>query len=81
MEILKTKIQVKIYGQDFELKPPTARKAIELSKALKGNEDDLVMFDISTQFLVDCGLPKETCEELELEHMLKVIEMMTSKKK
>lgn len=81
MELIKTKISVKIYGVDYELEAPKALESAEfidsINKEKLSNKD---MISKTHAFLVKMGLPKAVCEDLELEHLNKLIEFITKKK-
>jgi hypothetical protein len=82
MEITKTQIELKAFGQDYKLCPPPARSVAEFKKELTlAGEDDVLLVEIASRFLEKCGLPKDVCEQLELDHMHKLIELVSAKKK
>lgn len=81
MEITKSELKVKVFGNDYSLKKPTARKAAELKKELEGEKDEVQMVELTCKFLNDCGLPEEATKELEIEHLHALIEAISSKKK
>ena len=81
MEIAKTKIQVKAFGQDIELSPPNALKVAKYKKeidAIKGDDEALILK--SHELLKSCGLSEEICNDLEIHHITKLIEMISVKK-
>lgn len=82
MEFLRTEIELKAFGKEFKLNPPTALKAASFKKELDAinKEDDLAMLQKSLDFVVSCGLDKETAEQLEIHHITKLIEALTVKK-
>jgi hypothetical protein len=81
MELVKTKINVKLYGQDYALEAPKALEAAEFIDSVSGAKlTNKEMITKTHNFLVKMGLPKEVCEDLELEHLNKLIEFITKKK-
>lgn len=82
LEIAKTEISLKAFGTEYKLSPPTARKVASFKKdIMAAGEDDVTLVEISAKFLEECGLPKDVCDQLELDHMHKIIEMVATKKK
>lgn len=81
LEINKTQIELKVFGNEYKLVPPTARKVAQFKKQLDEQKEDVEMISLAEQFLSECGLPKEVCEELEMEHLAKVIDLISGKKK
>jgi hypothetical protein len=82
MEIVKTQIELKAFGKDYILSPPTARKAAVLKKQInESKEDELKSLEVAVEFLVECGLPKDVCDQLEMDHLGQLITLITSKKK
>ncbi|MCA9313678.1 hypothetical protein KDA08_05210 [Candidatus Saccharibacteria bacterium] len=70
----KTKVDVKIYGQQFELKKPTV-KQIELLQehtSLDGKSES-EQFRSVCEFLDILGLPKEFSKEMEIGHLLQLV--------
>jgi hypothetical protein len=80
MEILKTQIDVKIFGVDHNLKPPTALAVAKFKKSLDGEKDEEVIVQKSIDFLVAAGLPNEVAVELEIHQFTKLIELISVKK-
>lgn len=82
LEINKTEIELKVFGKEYKLIPPTARKVVQFKKQMDSKkDDDTSMVDVAVEFLVDCGLPKDVCDQLEMDHLAKVIDLISSKKK
>lgn len=82
MEIVKTKIKVKVFEQEYNLAAPKAIEAAEFVDAVspenKLKNSDMVQ--LTSGFLVKMGLPADVCAELELEHLQKLVEYITKKK-
>jgi hypothetical protein len=81
MELVKTKINVKLYGKDYDLEAPKALEAAEFIDSVSGEKQtNTEMISKTHAFLVKMGLPKKVCEDLELEHLNQLIEFITKKK-
>lgn len=76
----KTVYKVGIYGKDYEIRKPTVREAEQMRKAVKGagDEPELAIF---SKFLAHLGLPEEVCENMEMDHFVKLTEYLLSGKK
>jgi hypothetical protein len=82
MEIVKTQIELKAFGKDYTLSPPTARKVALFQKQIgEAKENELQTVEIAAEFLVECGLPKDVCDQLEMDHLGQLITLISSKKK
>lgn len=82
LELNKTTIPVKIYGQAFELRPVTVKER-ELFSKIGDSSDQKVMIENSMELLKSVGLSQEIVEQLELDHMAQIITYISesSKKK
>ena len=81
MEIVKTKIKIKVFGEDYDLKAPKAIEAAEFVDSIEDKKlNSKQMVELTTGFLIKMGLPKEVCEELELDNLKQVVEYITKKK-
>jgi hypothetical protein len=82
MEIAKTNIEVSIYGEKYQLKAPKALEAAEFIDSINGEVklSNKEMIIKTQEFVIGMGLPKSICEDLELDHLNKVIEFITKKK-
>ena len=84
LNIEKTNVEAKIYGKKYELKLPTVAQAqkyatfsADLSEEDKGDSLEKMLC-----LLEECGLPKETTKEMEMGHLLLVVnELMPKEKK
>jgi len=82
MELVKSKIEVTIYGEKYELKAPSALESAQLADATsKDGLSSVEMLILTQAFIVKMGLPKEICEDLDLDNTQKLIEFITVKKK
>ena len=82
MEITKKKIEVTVYGVVYQLSAPKALESAEYVDSI-GSDQKLTnsQMIVKTQsFLVSMGLPKDVCEDLELDNLNEVIEFITEKK-
>ena len=71
----KTVFKISLYGKTFELKKPNVRLADKLRRELK-DLDDEKQLEIFASFFELLGLPKEETYELELEHFVKLSELV-----
>lgn len=81
MEILKSQIELKVFGTDYKLTPPTALKSAEFKKEVSALTDEVDVVKKAIEFLVESGLSKDVCDQLELHHLERIIELIASKKK
>lgn len=82
MEIVKTKIEVTIYNEKYQLSAPKSLEAAEFIDAISAENklSNVEMIKKTQEFLVKMGLPQNICEDLELDHLNKLIEFITKKK-
>lgn len=83
MEILETKINVKAFGKDYELTPPTAMKAVRFKKQIQelvDKNDEENILQKSLDFIVDCGLDKDAAEKLNVYQLKQLLDSITEKK-
>lgn len=74
----KTKVKVSLYGQDFELHKPTVRQVEELQKFSNvENKTQSEQFEAICNFLDVLGLPKDFSMEMEIDHLIKLINHLT----
>ncbi len=82
MELVKTKIEITVYGQKYDLSAPTALQAAEFSDMTsKQGISSVEMLKLTQEFIIKMGLPKEITEDLDLDNTKKLIEFITVKKK
>ncbi len=81
MKLVKTVIELEVYGQTVSLKKPTYREAQEYRDALKKLSDNEDAGSVMIEFLSKMGLPKEVFEQLELGHVNEIMEALTDTKK
>jgi hypothetical protein len=82
MDLVKTKIEISIDGTKYQLKAPKALEAADFIDSINSEKklSNKEMIVKTQEFLINMGLPKEICEDLELDHLNKVIEFITKKK-
>jgi len=80
MQFEKRKLKAKIYGQDYELTFPTVRQQNEYVKAIKESGEDNAMDDL-TNLLERLGLPKDVSMDMELDHLLQLMDALVPTKK
>lgn len=82
MELVKTKIEITVYGIKYDLSAPTALQVAEFSDATsKKDISSVEMLKTTQEFITKMGLPKEITEDLDLDNIKKLIEFITVKKK
>lgn len=83
MELKKRVLNFKFDGEDVELKYPTVvvmrDYSIEVNNA-KENEQDGKIVDIMLDLLVKLGLPSKFRDELENDHVEKIMDKLMPKK-
>lgn len=74
----KTKVKVKIYGQDFELHKPTVGQVESLQKLnMNESSDQAKVFEKICDFLNVLGLPKEFSQDMEIEHLTQLVNFLS----
>jgi len=70
----KTKVKVKIYDSEFELRKPTVGQVESLQK-LSGIEKktEQEQFEAIVSFLEVLGLPSDFSKDMEIDHLIKLI--------
>lgn len=82
MKLERTKIELELYGEVFNLRKPTFKEAREYREELTklGSESDATV--VIESFLEKMGLPKEKFQDLEFDHVNEIMEfLLISKKK
>ena len=74
----KTKVTVKIYGEEFSLMKPT----VEQVEFIQSNNSDKEksekeVFDDICKFLEILGMPSEFSKKMEIDHLLQLIEYLS----
>ena len=81
MELKRRELKLKLYGEDYVLSYPTVKMAQEFGKKLKEKGEEESM-QLAFELLDKLGLPISVCEEMEIDHVMQVIDqIMPSKKK
>ncbi len=82
MDIVKTKIEVTIYGEKFNLSQPKSLQAAEFIDSISEDKklSNTEMIKKTQAFIVSMGLPEEVCDSLELDHLNQLIGFITKKK-
>lgn len=82
MEIVRKKLEIKIYGNSYELKYPSYRDSVGYEKELKECQDDAEKkANALFSYLEKLGLPKEIAEEMPTEDIISVMEVLSGQKK
>lgn len=81
MELKKRVLSFKFEGKEINVKFPTVIQMRDYGiEAKKLKEGDSKFIDLMLDFLVKLGLPSELKEELEHEHVMKIMDSITPKK-
>lgn len=81
MKLVKTIIDLEVYGQNVQLKKPTFNEAQEYrEQLLKLGESDSAA-EVMKAFLNKMGLPLEIFDQLEIAHVSELMEALTDSKK
>lgn len=76
------KLKLKLYGQEVELVKPTRKMAIAMQEKLASDEGKEKSLEVIGELLIACGMPKDLCDDIQLEHMNVIVEhLMGAKKK
>lgn len=83
LELNKTEIDAKIYGESYKLRLPTVREAQHYGKVAKDlDKDDVAgMIDAAIDLLDSCGLPKKVSEQMTVDHMMQVVGVLVPSEK
>jgi hypothetical protein len=80
VEFIKEVLKVKVYGNEYEISFPKFKATIDFQKKMKeAGDDNFKQFEVLLDFLSDHGLPKNVSEELQADHLLKIVESLTKK--
>ena len=72
MEIKKSSVTLKVYGEKFELTKPTVRQAQAYASKLKDIDDNGAIEEM-INLLSDCGMDKEFALDMEVGHLAEVM--------
>lgn len=76
----KSKVKVKIYGQEYALTKPTLGQ-IELMQDEMESQDAKKSITMLKNFLDSLGFPKADLAKLEVQHITKLVEFLCDSKK
>lgn len=76
----RTKLKLSIYGSEYEIHKPTYGQAAQLQENIKAGGEEKSML-IMKEFLVGLGLSADLIDNMELSHVLQLIEYISGKKK
>lgn len=77
----RTKIPAKIYGKEFQLTRPTVKEIELLQEETEKTLSDKDKTKVLCKWISNLGLPLDVIEEMELGHLLEVVEFVTGTKK
>jgi hypothetical protein len=75
----RSKITVKIYGSEYEMRMPTLNELSGMQEKLRG--DEARSLKIFAEFLESQGLPKKVVDDLQVEHATLIVEHLCGSKK
>lgn len=75
------KLKLKLLGSDYELTKPTNKQAKAIQEKLRSDEGKEQAIDVLVDFLVECGLPRDAAEGLQVEHLNLIFEHLLGAKK
>jgi len=81
MKLVKTIIDLDVYGEKVELKKPTYKEAQDYRDELLKLKDNESATEVMKQFLFKMGLPLNTFDQLEIAHVSELMEALTDSKK
>lgn len=80
-EVQRTKETVKIYGTAYDIKQPTVKDAIEMSKkaliAEKNPDQSVVALEGLRDWVSSLGIPAQVIADMETKHFLSLVEYIT----
>lgn len=82
MQLVKTNIELEIDGVKYIMRKPKALVTAEFADAV-GEDAKISTREkiLKTQeFLVSMGMPKDVCEDLDVENLTKIVEFVSKKK-
>jgi hypothetical protein len=77
----RSEIKAKIYGKDFILKKPTVGEIELLQEESDKITDNKGKSVLMRQWIAKLGLPEDFTKEMELDHLMQVVEHLTGTKK
>ena len=84
LEILKRELDVKAFGNVYKLNYPSAKRMnqfmLDVKKMVSG-ELDKSDYELSSDLVVECGLPREIVDQLPSEDLREVIKTLDGQKK
>jgi hypothetical protein len=85
MKTLKrTKVQYDIYGQVIEFDKPLYGRLKKLQEQITSIPDEnrgVESEKVVVEFMIEVGFPKELLLQMEMEHILEIVDDLTGKKK
>lgn len=82
LELNKTELEVKLYGEKYSMRPPSVDEVETLQSKLKKLGDDSVeSFGLMKSFVSELGLPKDVVGKMESGHFTTLVEYLSGTKK
>lgn len=76
----RTKLKVKIYGKEYDVKKPTVGDLEGLQVGMDDLKDGEKLHRVKG-FVVSMGIPEDTIQDLEMDQFLSLIEFLSQSKK
>lgn len=82
MKIERSVLKAEIYGTEYQIKLPTFKQTQAYSESLKGlgNDKETDASGAMRSFLEVLGLPGEIFDQLEVDHIVQIMDAITKKK-
>lgn len=83
MQIVKRKLKVTIYEKEYELVIPSAMRSAEFSDEIESSKGltNVQILGKTQDYIKEMGLPKDICEDLDIDNLKSLIEFVSDKKK
>jgi hypothetical protein len=82
VEFEKTILNVKFEGSTYTVRYPSTRKALIFSTEFEKVKDSAIAsLEMIIDYLDGLGLPRVAAEEMEMHHLVEILEAFNSKKK
>ena len=80
LEIERSKVEVKLYGEVYDMTKPSVKQAQSFGKKLQ-KASDVESIGIIVDILDGCGLPRAVAEEMEVGHLKQLVDVIMPSKK
>lgn len=74
-EFERTKVELKIYGQEMQISMPTEAQVMEMQEQMtEVKEDPRGVLAVRRKFLISLGIPEDVLSKMEFTHVNKLAE-------